>query len=104
VHIYLLVSTFSDEFPSRTGTSSHPIIKDGIENFDDYEDEEYFYLLEEKDYPGLIQYCKNRAAENPGDLYAKANLIFVFQTALLKIAQPVETERNINHLVVFIDS
>ena len=35
---------------------------------------QYFYLLEEKDYPGLIQYCKNRATENPGDLYAKANL------------------------------
>ena len=65
------------EFPSKTGTSSHPVIKDGIGNFDDYEeyeDEEYFYLLEEKDYPGLIQYCKNRATENPGDLYAKANL------------------------------
>ena len=65
------------EFPSKTGTSSHPVIKDGIGNFDDYEeyeDEEYFYLLEEKDYPGLIQYCKNRATENPSDLYAKANL------------------------------
>ena len=89
------------EFPSKTRTSSHPVINDGIENFDDYEeyeDEEYFYLLEEKDYPGLIQYCKNRAVENPGDLYAKANLIFVFQTALLNIAQPVETERNINIL------
>ena len=62
------------EFPSKTGTSSHPAIKDGIENFDGYEDEEYFYLLEEKDYLGLIQYCKKRATENPGDLYAKANL------------------------------
>lgn len=62
------------EFPSKTGTSTHPVIKDGKEYFDDYEDEEYFYLLEEKDYPGLIQYCNNRTAENPGDLYAKAHL------------------------------
>jgi tetratricopeptide (TPR) repeat protein len=66
--------TTINEFPSKTRTSSHPFIKDGIENFDDFEDEEYFYLLEEKDYPGLIQYCKNRAAENPVDLYAKADL------------------------------
>jgi tetratricopeptide (TPR) repeat protein len=65
------------EFPSKTRISTPPVTKDGIENFDDYggyEDEEYFYLLEEKDYPGLIQYCKDRATENPGDLYAKANL------------------------------
>ena len=69
--------TIINEFPSKTRTSSHPVINNGIENFDDYEeyeDEEYFYLLEEKDYPGLIQYCKNRAVENPGDLYAKVNL------------------------------
>jgi len=65
------------EFPTKTEISSHPVIKDGIKNFDDYEgyeDEEYFYLLEEKDYPGLIQYCKDRATENPGGLYTKANL------------------------------
>ena len=65
------------EFPSKTGTSSPTVTKDGIENFnyyEGYEDDEYFYLLEEKDYPGLIQYCIDRAAENPGDLHAKANL------------------------------
>lgn len=65
------------EFPSKTIISTPPVTKDGIENFDDYEgyeDEEYIYLLEEKDYPGLIQYCEDRATENPGDLYAKANL------------------------------
>jgi len=65
------------EFPSKTGKSSPTVAKDGIENFNEYEgyeDEEYFYLLEEKDYPGLIQYCKNRTAENPADLHAKAHL------------------------------
>ena len=65
------------EFPSKTGTSTPPATKDGIQNFNDYEgyeDDDYFYLLEEKDYPGLIQYCKDRAAENPNDLNAKAHL------------------------------
>ena len=65
------------EFPSKTGTSTPPATKDDIQNFNDYEgyeDDDYFYLLEEKDYPGLIQYCKDRAAENPNDLNAKVHL------------------------------
>ena len=43
------------EFPSKTGTSTPPAIKDDIQNYNDYEgyeDDDYFYLLEEKDYPG----------------------------------------------------
>ena len=65
------------EFPSKLGTSSPLVFQDDIENLNDYEgyeNEEYFYLLEEKDYPGLIQYCIDRAAENPDDLHAKAHL------------------------------
>ena len=47
------------EFPSKTGTSSPTVTKDGIENYNDYEgyeDDEYFYLLEEKDYPDIDEY------------------------------------------------
>ncbi|MEN8243428.1 MAG: hypothetical protein ABFS43_00850 [Thermodesulfobacteriota bacterium] len=65
------------EFPSKSGTSSPTVTKGGIENFNDfeeYEDDEYFYLLEEKDYQGLIKYCLDRASDNPEDLYAKAHL------------------------------
>jgi tetratricopeptide (TPR) repeat protein len=65
------------EFPAKIGTSSPPSINDDSQNFgeyEEYEDDEYFYLLEEKDYPGLIQYCMDRAAENPDDLHAKAQL------------------------------
>jgi hypothetical protein len=40
------------DFPSKFGTSSPPVFQDDVENLNDYEgyeDEEYFYLLEEKD-------------------------------------------------------
>jgi len=65
------------EFPSKLEKSSPPVSQNDIENLNDhegYEDDEYFYLLEEKDYPGLIQYYIARADENPDDLHAKAKL------------------------------
>ena len=59
------------KFP-RISPAQSKSADDYDDDFDDFEDwEPYAELLEKKDYPGLVQYCEQRAIQRLDDLYAQ---------------------------------
>lgn len=65
------------EFPSKLKISTSSSIEkdnEGYKDYEEFEDEAYFYFLEEEDYEGLLRYCKGQTVNDPDDLYAKARL------------------------------
>jgi hypothetical protein len=42
------------EFPSKAKISTSAAIKKDDKDYEDFEDEDYFYFLEEEDYEGLL--------------------------------------------------